>query len=135
MDDKLNIFIYIYIYINMCKENNFVGEFVGKSYKTIINDKGDVIKQSEFTINIKVEKVGVGAYKANINYYDGLPVRIVCGFLDEGNDELILTLETRSNTIAYDYLYFCGKKLIHKNSLTVGNNEQIVRSSKLIRII
>jgi len=119
----------------MCKEDNFIGEFVGKSYKTRINDKGDVIEHSEFTINIKVEKVGVGAYKANINYYDGRPVRIVCGFLDEGNDELILIKETDFKTIDYDYLYFCGKKLIHKNSLTVGKNEQIVRSSKLIRII
>jgi hypothetical protein len=126
----------------MCKEDNFVGEFVGKSYKTRINDKGDVIEHSEFTINIKVEKVGVGAYKANINYYDGRPVRIVCGFLDEENDELILIKETnftindiKYKGIDYDYLYFCGKKLIHKNSLTVGKNEQIVRSSKLIRLI
>lgn len=119
----------------MCKKDNFVGEFIGKSYKTRFNDKGDVIEKSEFTINIKVENIGVGAYAANINYYDGRPVRIVCGFLDKGNDELVLIKETEFKIIDYDYLYFCGKKLIHKNSLTVGNNEKIVRSSKLKRII
>jgi hypothetical protein len=114
----------------MCKEYNFIGEFVRKSYKTRINDTRDVIEQSEFIINIKVEKVGAGAYKANNNYYDSRPVRIFCGFLDEGNDELVLIKETNFTIddinykgTDYNYLYFVGK------------NEQIVRSSKLIRLM
>ena len=122
----------------MCKgkENNFVGEYIGKTFTTIIDANGNKVEAEDIEkIKIKIEKVGVGAYKCIINYYindeddedDGI---IILGFKD--NNNTIVSSSASGTGIVY--IYFDGNKLRHKVSFIIEDNDTLVRVSELKRV-
>jgi hypothetical protein len=115
----------------MCKEkeNSFVGEYNGVSYLTRIDVNGNKVEDKLINIKIKIEKVGVGAYKCIITYSDNPTNIIILGFKD--NNNTIVSSTASGNGIVY--IYFDGHKLRHKVSTTTTNGE-LVRVSELKRI-
>jgi hypothetical protein len=117
----------------MCKEkeNDFVGEYSGLGFKTRLDVNGNKIEENNVLINIKIEKIGVGAYKIFTNFNDNLIIDTynTLGFIDKNNT---LVSETDSGS-GFIYIYFDGNKLRHKLSVEFSGNK-VVRVSKLKRV-
>ena len=109
-------------------KSEFVGEYIGKSFKTRLDAKGDVIEESNTFIYIKIEKVGLGAYKL-ITVYGDIGTKIIFGFKDKKNT--IVTETTSASGIIN--IYFEGNKLIHKVSNNFADTK-IVDVAELKRI-
>jgi len=118
----------------MCKgkENSFVGEYIGKTFTTIIDANGNKVEAEDIeNIKIKIEKVGVGAYKCIINYYEDEDSGIIIlGFKD--NNNTIVTSSASGTGIVN--IYFDGNKLRHKVSFIIEDNNTLVRVSELKRV-
>jgi len=115
----------------MCKgkENSFVGEYNGVSYLTKIDVNGIKVEDKLLNIKIKIEKVGVGAYKCTITYSDNPTDIIILGFKDNNNT----IVSSTASGAGIVYIYFDGHKLRHKISTATSDGE-LVRVSELKRV-
>jgi hypothetical protein len=116
----------------MCKgkENSFVGEYNGESYLTRIDANGIKVEDKLLNIKLKIEKVGVGAYKCTTTYSDQPNNLITLGFKDDDNTIVSETSVGRGII----YIYFEGNKLRQKVSTIDNNGDRAVRSSELKRV-
>ena len=114
----------------MCKENSFVGEYIGASFLTRLDVNGNKIEDKLVNIKISIENVGKGAYKCTITYSDQSIPTIILGFKD--NNNTIVSSTSSGNGIVY--IYFDGNKLRHKISTANSDGNKTVRVSDLKRV-
>ena len=119
----------------MCKgkKNRFEGDYNGISAYTILDGNGNKIDENIINMSLKIEKVGIGAYRCTMIYSNEANPRIIMSFKDN-NDVLVGSTSTGNGIV---YIYFEGNKLRHKVN-TISNVGGILinrlRVSKLKRV-
>jgi hypothetical protein len=99
-----------------CKKKSFEGDYGGVSAYTILDGNGNKIDENIINMSLKIEKVGIGAYRCTMIYSDEANPRIIMSFKDN-NDVLVGSTSTGNGIV---YIYFEGNKLRHKVS-TISN--------------